>query len=140
MSRMLSSTRGFGTEAAGPARPRAVRTSARRLGWFARWGASGIVGAVLLTILVLVAAFGPLVTGNPMRMDVPNRLQPPSPGHFMGTDEFGRNILTRVVNGARISLGAGVGVVVVGLGIGLTLGVVAAYRGGGLGLGMMSLG
>ena len=74
-----------------------------------------------------------------MRMDVPVRLQPPSFAHFMGTDEFGRDILTRVVHGARISLGAGVGVVFVGLGIGLVLGVLAAYRGGGFGLSVMSL-
>jgi peptide/nickel transport system permease protein len=96
----------------------------------ARWGSSGLMGAVLLGILVSVAAIGPLVTSDPMRMDVPVRLQPPSPAHFMGTDQFGRDIFSRVVHGARISLSGGVGVVLVGLGIGLTLGVVAAYRGG----------
>jgi len=97
------------------------------------------MGAVLLAILILVAAFGPVFTGNPMRMDVPIRLHPPSPAHIMGTDEFGRDILTRVLHGVRISLGAGVGVVLVGLGLGLTLGVIAAYRGGTFGIGVMSL-
>ena len=102
-------------------------------------GASGWVGGVLLAFLFVVAVAGPALTGNPMRMDVPARLQPPSPSHLMGTDEFGRDILTRVVHGAAISLGAGVGVVLVGLGTGLTLGVVAAIRGGAFGLGAMGL-
>jgi peptide/nickel transport system permease protein len=105
----------------------------------ARWGSSGLMGAVLLGILVSVATIGPLVTSDPMRMDVPVRLQPPSSAHFMGTDQFGRDIFSRVVHGARISLSGGVGVVLVGLGIGLTLGVVAAYRGGVFGLGVVSL-
>jgi peptide/nickel transport system permease protein len=135
---MLSSTRGFDTSA-----PRATGRAARRLRRFsrgiARWGASGVVGLLLLVVLVLVAAAGPVLVGNPMQMDVPIRLHPPSAGHAMGTDEFGRDILTRVVHGARISLGAGVGVVFVGLGIGLTVGLVAAYRGGALGLAVMSL-
>jgi peptide/nickel transport system permease protein len=94
---------------------------------------------VLLAILIVVAAIGPGVSGNPMRMNVPIRLQPPSAEHLMGTDEFGRDILARVVNGARISLSAGVGVVFVGLGIGLTVGAVAAYRAGTFGLAVMSL-
>jgi peptide/nickel transport system permease protein len=133
---MLSSTREFGTSVPGAARrlPR-PRGLSRRL---ARWGVSGAVGLVLLAILVLVAAIGPSLSGNPMRMNVPSRLQPPSPGHLMGTDEFGRDILARVVNGARISLGAGIGVVLVGLGIGLTVGVVAAYRAGAFGVAAMS--
>ena len=102
-------------------------------------GASGWVGGVLLAFLFVVAVAGPALTGNPMRMDVPARLQPPSPDHLMGTDEFGRDILTRVVHGAAISLGAGVGVVLVGLGTGLALGLVAAYRGGAFGLGAMGV-
>src|SRR5579863_983152 len=119
---MLSSTRGFDTSL-----PRSTGRGARRRRFsrgIARWGASGVVGLLLLEILVLVAAVGPLLVGNPMQMNVPIRLQPPSAGHAMGTDEFGRDILTRVVHGARISLGAGVGVVFVGLGIGLTAGLV----------------
>ena len=118
---MLSSTRGFDTSV-----PRSTGRAARRSRRFsrgiARWGVSGVVGLLLLAILMVVAAAGPLLVGNPMRMDVPVRLHPPSAEHAMGTDEFGRDILTRVVHGARISLGAGVGVVFVGLGIGLTVG------------------
>ena len=134
---MLSSTRGFGTSVSVVTR-RPARSGglSRRIG---RWGVSGIVGLVLLAILIVVAAIGPGVSGNPMRMNVPIRLQPPSAEHLMGTDEFGRDILARVVNGARISLSAGVGVVFVGLGIGLTVGAMAAYRAGAFGLVVMSL-
>lgn len=134
---MPSSTRAFGTDALASRGTRTPRVPpARRL---ARLGPSGATGTVLLAFLVLVAALGPFVTGNPMRMSVQARLQPPSRAHPMGTDEFGRDILTRVVHGARISLAAGVGVVLVGLGIGMAIGVVAAYRGGAFGLGAMSV-
>jgi peptide/nickel transport system permease protein len=97
------------------------------------------MGVTLLSILVVVAAVGPFITGDPLRMNVPARLQPPSAAHLMGTDQFGRDILSRVVHGARISLSGGGGVVLVGLGLGLALGVIAAYRGGAAGLGIMSL-
>jgi len=134
---MRSSTRAFGTEAVGGAKPRRGRAPlARTIG---RLGASGIMGACLLLLLVVVAVAGPLVTGSPFQMDVPARLLRPSPAHLMGTDQFGRDILTRVVRGASISLSAGVGVVLLGMGIGLAVGLVAAYRGGGFGLVAMSV-
>jgi peptide/nickel transport system permease protein len=57
----------------------------------------------------------------------------------MGTDEFGRDILTRVIGGTRISLFAGIGVITLGLGVGTTMGVFAAYRGGFLSVALMSL-
>jgi peptide/nickel transport system permease protein len=97
------------------------------------------MGVVILAGLVLLAALGPALVGDPLKMNVPQRLEPPSASHLLGTDEFGRDILTRVLNGARISLGAGVGVVAVGLGMGVILGVIAAYRGGGLGLILLGL-
>jgi peptide/nickel transport system permease protein len=104
-----------------------------------RWGASGITGALVLAVLVLVAAGGPELTGDPFRMNVPERLQSPSMGHPMGTDQFGRDILSRVVNGARISLASGIGVVGVGLGVGIAIGLLSAYRGGSIALVLMGL-
>ncbi|SRR5579871_120577 len=133
---MLSSTREFATNALPPTQQRRARSRFAR--WLRQVSPSGWTGGVLLAALCLVAVAGPAVTGNPLAMNVPARLQPPSPQHLMGTDEFGRDILTRVVHGARISLGAGVGVVVVGLGIGLLFGLVAAYRGGAFALAAMS--
>src|SRR5262249_50048833 len=136
---MLSSTRGFATDASGRVPPGRVRRLSRSRRGLARWGASGVMGVTLLSILVVVAVVGPFITGDPLRMNVPARLQPPSAAHLMGTDQFGRDILSRVVHGARISLSGGGGVVLVGLGLGLALGVIAAYRGGAAGLGIMSL-
>jgi len=57
----------------------------------------------------------------------------------MGTDEFGRDILTRVISGTRISLLAGIGAIAVGLGIGTTLGVISAYKGGPISLVFMAM-
>jgi len=102
-----------------------------------RWGASGVTGVVILATLVAVAAGGPALSGDPLRMNVPERLRSPSADYLMGTDQFGRDIFSRVVHGARISLTTGIGVVAVGLGLGLALGMVSAYRGGGLALGLM---
>jgi peptide/nickel transport system permease protein len=119
----------------------ALRGGSRRLfsRAISRWGVSGTTGALILTVLVLVAAGGPEFTGDPVRMSVPERLQSPSMRHLMGTDQFGRDILSRVVHGARISLATGVGVVVVGLGLGITIGMASAYRGGSVALILMGL-
>jgi peptide/nickel transport system permease protein len=133
---MRSSIRAFDTEAVPRRRLKVPRVSPVRA--LSRLGASGVMGAGLLTLLVLVAAAGPFVTGSPFRMDIAARLSPPSPAHLMGTDEFGRDILTRVVHGASISLAAGVGVVLLGLGLGMAIGMVAAYRGGAFGIAAMS--
>jgi ABC-type dipeptide/oligopeptide/nickel transport system permease subunit len=120
-----------------PAPRRLVRGTMPRLA--SQVGRGGAVGIGIAIALLLVAAIGPAFVGNPTRIDVPARLLPPSKGHFMGTDEFGRDILSRVVGGARISLFAGVGAIAVGLGLGTTLGVFAAYRGGVWGVAVMSL-
>jgi peptide/nickel transport system permease protein len=134
---MRSSIPVFGTEASSTGRRlRAARAPLART--LSRLGASGIMGTALLVLLVAVAVLGPLATGSPFRMNVAARLLPPSPAHLMGTDEFGRDIVTRVVRGAAISLAAGVGVVLVGMGLGMVIGIVAAYRGGGFGLAAMS--
>lgn len=92
----------------------------------------------MIAVLLAVAAFGPFAVASPVRMDVPSRLQPPSAAHYFGTDEFGRDIFTRVIYGTRISLGAGLGVVCVGLSIGTAIGLTAAYRGGPFAVAMMS--
>src|SRR5688500_1669465 len=104
-----------------------------------RMGTNGLTGGLLLALLILIAVFGPLLAGNPLKMDIPHRLQLPSADHPMGTDEFGRDILARVVHGARISLVVGIAVVAVGLGLGTLLGVAAAYRGGTFALILMGL-
>jgi peptide/nickel transport system permease protein len=92
---------------------------------------AGIVGGAIILLLVLTALFGPLlVPYDPFAMAVRDRLQPPSAQHWFGTDEFGRDILTRVVYGARITLMVGAVSVAIGLTVGGLLGLVAGYFGG----------
>lgn len=64
-----------------------------------------IVGALIVLGLLFVAAFGPYLVGfSPDDMDMANRLQPPSPDHWLGTDNFGRDLWTRMAYGTRLSL------------------------------------
>lgn len=90
-----------------------------------------LVGLVIVTALVLVAALAPwLATHSPYEQDLDRRLRPPDDTHRFGTDQLGRDILSRVVYGARITL-AIVGLVAVIVGpIGLAVGTVAGYFGG----------
>jgi peptide/nickel transport system permease protein len=90
-----------------------------------------IVGAVLLAIIVVVV-FAPLVTSyDPYVGSVVGRLQPVgSPGHWLGTDETGRDLWTRLAYGGRLSLLAGIAPVTISLIVGGILGIVAGYAGG----------
>lgn len=96
---------------------------------------SGGVGVSLLALLVLAAVFGPIFgLANPAVNDLSARLIPPSfdllnGGHLFGTDQLGRDILSRVVHGARVTLT--IGLTAVGLGglLGITVGLVAGYYG-----------
>src|SRR5690606_2328177 len=92
---------------------------------------AAVVGLVLVLLLVLVAAFAPLLA--PYAPDAQNlraRLRPPSAEHWFGTDEFGRDILSRVIFGARISLFTGLVPVFTASVVGTLVGLVAGfYRG-----------
>ena len=91
----------------------------------------GLVGAVLVSAFVLVAALAPLLSPyDPVSADFANVLSPPTRAHPFGTDDIGRDILSRVVYGSRISLQAGLFTVAVALCIGLPMGLVAGYLGG----------
>jgi peptide/nickel transport system permease protein len=89
-----------------------------------------VAGFIVLALLVLSAIFAPLSPYNPEISKVSDRLQPPSLQHPMGTDPLGRDLLTRILYGGRISLSVGIMVVVITLGIGVTLGAIAGYAGG----------
>lgn len=88
-----------------------------------------VVGATLATIVVLAAIFAPLLTSaDPYYQDYLAVLQPPgSPGHLLGTDAFGRDQLSRMLFGARVSLAVGITSVVMGLVVGVLLGLLAGY-------------
>lgn len=94
---------------------------------------TGVAGAVVLLIVVLAAVFAfKIAPYSPTRQDFRVERQPPSAQHVMGTDEFGRDVFSRVVWGAQTSLEAGAIAATIALIIGLALGMVAAYYGGRL--------
>lgn len=93
-----------------------------------------LIGGFVLLLFIIMAVFAPLLTPyKPEIVDMSNRLAPPSSAHWFGTDEVGRDILTRVIYGARLSLGMGISVVIVTGLIGTFIGAVAGYFGGKFG-------
>jgi peptide/nickel transport system permease protein len=120
---------GLGAEFAG-------RAAARRTLWSdalarLRRNPGAVVGAVGLVVLVLIAIFAPALSSHdPLEMIPRERLQPPNPQHWLGTDIFGRDILTRLMYGARISLVVGVISVTISVLIGVSMGLTAGYYGG----------
>ncbi len=91
----------------------------------------GTFGAVVLAILAFAAIFAPLLAPfDPTVSDPAALYQPPSGAYWLGTDGFGRDILSRLIYGARISLAVGLGTSLLGVSIGATLGILAAYLGG----------
>ncbi len=93
----------------------------------------GALGAALLAIFVFVAVLAPrLAPYDPAAIDLYHRLAPPSHLHWFGTDELGRDIYSRILFGARLSLLVAVGVVGLSLSAGLLLGGLAGYYGGAL--------
>ncbi len=103
----------------------------RRLVWrrFVRhYGA--IVGLVIVSFIALMGIAAPILfPGGCNQMQLTQRLLPPGPGHWFGTDTFGRDLLVRVVYGSRVSLVVGVVSVAIGAGLGGILGAVAGYAG-----------
>jgi peptide/nickel transport system permease protein len=89
------------------------------------------LGVVLLTAFILCAIFAPvLAPQDPAQLDLAGRLLPPGHGHVFGTDALGRDILSRTLYGARISLIVAVSVVSLSLGVGLIAGLAAGFYGG----------
>ncbi|AYJ89667.1 ABC transporter permease [Bacillus safensis] len=87
-----------------------------------------VAGSVILLIIIFSAIFAPVIAPYaPEHQDLLKRLQPPSAEHFMGTDKFGRDIFSRVLYGARVSLLVGFVSVVGAITIGTVVGAVAGY-------------
>jgi peptide/nickel transport system permease protein len=91
-----------------------------------------IIGLVLLAIAILAVTFAPLLTSAPPnQIDVLNPLAPPlTPGHVLGTDQFGRDLFSRILYGGRIDLAIAFGATSVTLVGGTIIGLVAGYSGG----------
>ena len=123
---MTEAALGTGAEIAAdwqsPAR-RALRRLLRRKG--------AVVGIVVIVTFVLLAVFAPLMLPyDPIAANFATVRKPPSALHWFGTDELGRDVLVRVIYGARASLMAGVISVGIALGIGVPFGLLSGYRGG----------
>ena len=86
-----------------------------------------VVGAILMTLMIGVGVLAPLIGGDPAHMDVAGRLAAPGRAHWCGTDDVGRDVWSRVVYGARLSLLVGVAVVVLSFAVGVVCGTVAGY-------------
>ncbi len=95
-----------------------------------------LLGLALISLFVFLAIFGPMIAPSPGTgagvIDVQNRLAPPSAAHLFGTDELGRDVLTRVILGARPALLIAVVVVALAVLLGVPLGAIAGYNRGWL--------
>lgn len=111
--------------------PRRDRRGRRVLRAFVR-NRLAVIGLVVLVVLIGSAAFAPSIAPyDPLVMNLRNAYAAPgSPGHLLGTDNFGRDILSRLIHGARISLYIGIVVVSIAASIGTVLGLMAGYFGG----------
>lgn len=112
-----------------PARP-ATSNTARAWGRLRR-NRAAMVGLVIVAVLVFAAIFAPfLAPYNPYVVALDARLQPPDSVHVLGTDELGRDILSRLIFGARVALWVGIVTVCLAALIGISGGLVAGYIGG----------
>lgn len=90
-----------------------------------------VLGMVIFAIYVIIAIIGPLLTPyDYAAFDLPSKNQGPSAAHLLGTDQFGRDMLTRLLYGTRFSIGLGLGAVCIGLFFGIIIGCIAGYFGG----------
>jgi len=100
--------------------------------WY-RLNLTARIGLVVLILFVLVALFAPLVSPlDPNEQNLSRRLEGTSVQNLLGRDEFGRDILSRIIYGSRVSLAVGILVISISLTIGVSIGIVVGYLGGWL--------
>ena len=88
----------------------------------------GMAGFVIVTLTFVLTVFaGVLAPHDPLEVDVQDRLSPPSAEHWLGTDQLGRDILSRVLHGGRVALKVSLVAISVSMGIGLVLGMLAGF-------------
>lgn len=93
----------------------------------------GIAGLAIIIFMILVAASAPILAPySPFKQNILSRYKAPSPAHLLGTDEMGRDILSRIIYGSRISLQVGLVSVSLALVFGVSFGLLAGYYGGKL--------
>ena len=90
----------------------------------------GAVGALIILLMFAMAIMAPVIAGDPIKLNIVDALEPPSTEHLLGTDDLGRDLWSRIINGARISLIVGFSAVALGSGTGGALGLASAFYGG----------
>lgn len=118
----------------------AKQVNKKRSQWREVWGMlkknkMALLGLGILCILVLLALFADVIANYDtvvIKQNLGSRLQGPSAAHWLGTDEFGRDIFARLIHGARVSLMVGIVAVTISIACGGTLGALAGYYGGKL--------
>jgi peptide/nickel transport system permease protein len=118
---MATAVTGIAAAAEAPSRP---RPSLRR---FVRRNPTLAAGGAMLALIALVALAAPLIPGDPITMRPAERLRPPSASNWLGTDNLGRDVFSRTVHGARVSLFVGLSVAVFSVALGLLVGLLAGY-------------
>jgi peptide/nickel transport system permease protein len=94
----------------------------------ARLGIAGSIAVLVLVLIVAMAVFAPLLAPyDPIAMNPAQRLKPASDLHWMGTDAYGRDLFSRIIYGARISLIVGIGAAAISVAVGLPLGLLAGF-------------
>lgn len=92
---------------------------------------TGVLGAVIILLLILTAIFAPLLAPEePTQMQIDQAYAPPDAAHWLGTDEFGRDVLSRIIYGSRIVVGVAVSATLTAAAAGVLLGLVAGYMRG----------
>jgi peptide/nickel transport system permease protein len=109
--------------------PRTVAVRRRTPRWVRLLGRrrATLVGLGLVVVVVIVGVLAPLLAGDPLRLEVARRLTAPGQAYWFGTDDVGRDVWSRVVYGARLSLLVGAAVVALSFVIGLACGLIAGY-------------
>jgi len=92
---------------------------------------SAVIGGSLILVVIICALFSKQLSPyDPYTMNMPNKNQPPNAVHLLGTDNYGRDLLTRIIYGAKVSLKVGIIAVGIAMTIGVTLGLISGYYGG----------
>jgi peptide/nickel transport system permease protein len=101
---------------------------------------SGRVGAFLVGLVVLCAVLAPILAPyDPEALDVLHRFAPPGAAHWLGTDQVGRDVLSRLIYGTRVAASVALAAIALALGIGVALGAVAGLAGGLVERGLLAL-
>jgi peptide/nickel transport system permease protein len=101
---------------------------------------SSIIGSFIIVIFIFLAIFGPILAPyDPIKFHVESRFMPPSWKFLLGTDEFGRDILSRIIFGARIAFIVSITTVIISMVIGVTIGAISGYYSGRIDLFVMRI-